>query len=87
MLRAATNRLSLVEPKPIDPNTSTMLEHLEYLKYCQPRTFDLLDKAVIADIQAIGGRANRLKEIRGERLEAAEQRLEAVVLDRVLALP
>ena len=61
MLRAATNRLSLVEPKPIDPNTSTMLEHLEYLKYCQPRTFDLLDKAVDklkVQIAKVGGVQN-----------------------------
>lgn len=65
MLRAATNRLALVEPRPVDPNASTMFEHLEYLKYRHPRTFDLLDKSVISDIDAITGRASRLKEIRG----------------------
>jgi ubiquinone/menaquinone biosynthesis C-methylase UbiE len=86
MLRAATNRLSLVELTPIDPNTSTMLEHLEYLKYCQPRTFELLDKGVMADIPAIGGRANRLKEIRGHS-DFNEDERGAAYRARQLAVP
>src|SRR5262245_60750151 len=65
MPRTAANRLALVEPKPVAPHALTMCEHLEYLKYRHPRTFDLLDRSVISNVDAITERANHLKEIRG----------------------
>lgn len=86
MLRAATNRLALVEPKPVGPNASTMFEHLEYLKYRHPRTFDLLDKSVISDINAITERANRLKEVRGHS-DFDEDERGAAYRARQLAVP
>jgi ubiquinone/menaquinone biosynthesis C-methylase UbiE len=85
MLRA-TNRLALVEPKPIDPNASTMLEHLEYLKFRHPRTFDLLDKSVVVDIDAITQRANRVKEVRGHS-DFNEDERGAAYRARQLAVP
>lgn len=86
MLSAATNRLTLVEPRPVDPNASTMFEHLEYLKYRHPRTFALLDKSVISAIDAITERANRLKEIRGHG-DFDEDERGAAYRGRQLAVP
>jgi ubiquinone/menaquinone biosynthesis C-methylase UbiE len=86
MLRAATNQLALVKPTPVGPNASTMFEHLEYLKYRHRRTFDLLDKSVISDIDAIAERSNRLKEIRGHSDFDDDER-GAAYRDRQLAVP
>jgi SAM-dependent methyltransferase len=86
MLGEGVNQLAADDRAPVDPNGSTMLDHLEYLKYRHPRTFGLLERSVISDIEEVASRANRLREIRGHS-DFDETERGAAYRARQLAVP
>src|SRR5882757_1342723 len=59
------NDLPIPIYSPIDQSGSTMIDHLEYLKYRHKHTYDLLDQSVVDDVDELAARARRLKEIKG----------------------
>lgn len=49
----------------LDPYISTMLDHIEYLKYRHPVTYNLLDQSLVTDAEQLTARVHRLMNIRG----------------------